>query len=418
MINQFKYNNNEYKIIEGINVGGVNFVICKDVNNTISYMKVSQLEVKSVFTPLDKLIKVLDEYKTDKICNIQKILNYFVGKINKSLGKKRIKEEDLNKLIIDFNDYCSNNFQAVEKKTIGKKELGMIDNFFSLKERKPLFLKLCNIYGVILLIAVIGLGLLTKNVISWYGEGKESTEIVSDIISDTKIEEKEAFEGDEIVAILDDQKTPEEEVNVDKYSYNYWAYSNTTIMSVDFSELLAVNPDTVGWLYVNNTKINYPVVQSGDNSYYLTHSFKKTYSAAGWLFADFRSNFNNLEKNTVIYGHGRLDNVMFGSLDNVLDSNWYTNPENQIIKLSTPSSNMLWQVVSIYTIPSESYYLTHTFENDESYSNFLNTIVGRSIYDFNTNITTDDHILTLSTCLDNDGNRIVLHAKLVKAEAR
>jgi len=142
MINQFKYNNNEYKIIEGINVGGINFVICKDVNNTISYMKVSQLEVKSVFTPLDKLIKVLDEYKTDKICNIQKILNHFVGKMNKSLGKKRIKEGELSKLVIDFNDYCSNNFQAVEKKTIGKKELGMIDNFFSQKERKPLLFKL------------------------------------------------------------------------------------------------------------------------------------------------------------------------------------------------------------------------------------------------------------------------------------
>ena len=191
-----------------------------------------------------------------------------------------------------------------------------------------------------------------------------------------------------------------------------------TIMSVDFNELLKQNPDTVGWIYVNNTKINYPVVQSGDNSYYLDHSFKKTYSASGWIFADFRSNLNNLEKNTVLYGHGRIDYTMFGSLDETLKSNWYTNPENQIIKLSTPKKNMLWQVISVYTIPSESYYLTHTFENDESYQNFLNTITSRSIYNFNVGVNTEDHILTLSTCLDNNGNRVVLHAKLVKSEDR
>lgn len=417
MINQFKYNNYEYKIIEGLNVGGLNFVICQDADKKLSYMKVSQLEVKSVFTPLDKLIKVLDEYKTERVTNIQKVLNQFVKRVNNSILKKRIKEEEVTQLVIDFNNYCNNNFKAMEHKIVGVKELELIDNFVKTREKKSFISKLCNIYGAILLVAIVGLCFLTSNVISWYGEGKESNDIVSDIISDTKIEEKDAFESGEVAAILDDQKV-KEEVDVDKYSYNYWAYSNTTIMSVDFSELLEVNPDTVGWIYVNNTKINYPIVQSGDNSYYLTHSFKKTYSAAGWLFADFRSNLNNLEKNTVIYGHGRLDNVMFGSLDNVLDSNWYTNPENHIIKVSTPYNNMLWQVVSIYTIPSESYYLTHTFENDESYNNFLNTIVGRSIYDFNTNVSTDDHILTLSTCLDNDGNRIVLHAKLVKMETR
>ena len=417
MINQFKYKNYDYEILEGINIGGVNFVICKDETNKISYMKVSQLEVKSVFTPLDKLIKVLDDYKNEKIYNTKKILDRFVNCLNRSISKGRIKDNEVNQIIIDFGKYNQSLFASLEVEEISKNQLLSIDNYINSKERKPFIKKLCNVYGAILLGAIIGFILLTGNVISWYGEGKETKNIVSDIITDTKIEESDAFNNDEIVSILDDTKT-EEEVNVDKYSYNYWAYSNTTIMSVDFSELLEVNPDTVAWLYVNNTKINYPVVQSGDNSYYLTHSFKKTYSAAGWLFADFRSNFNNLEKNTVIYGHGRLDNVMFGSLDNVLDSNWYTNPENQIIKISTPSSNMLWQVVSIYTIPSESYYLTHTFENDDTYNKFLNTIVGRSIYDFNVNVTPNDHILTLSTCLDNDGNRIVLHAKLVKAEPR
>lgn len=420
MIYNFEYKNKTYKIIEGINIAGVNFVICIDKNNKLSYMKITQLEAKSVFTPLEKMIQVFGDYNNQKIYNIQKVLNYFTERLNKSLQKRLIKDYEINDIVIEFNEYIKNkiNQYIIDDYKLTKKEIRMIDRFVTSKEKRPLYMKLCNSYGLLILICIICLGVFSKNLMAWYSEGKESKKIVEDIISDTEIVETEAFENEEIVAILDEQQEPEEEVNVDEYSYNYWAYSNTTIMSVDFSNLIEVNPDTVGWIFVNNTKINYPVVQSGDNSYYLTHSFKKTYNEAGWLFADYRSNLTNLEKNTVIYGHGRLDNVMFGSLDDVLSSSWYTNPENQIIKLSTPSKNMLWQIVSIYTIPSESYYLTHTFENNESYNKFLNTILGRSIYNFNVGVTTEDNILTLSTCLDNNGNRIVVHAKLIKSEER
>ena len=68
-----------------------------------------------------------------------------------------------------------------------------------------------------------------------------------------------------------------------------------------------------------------------------------------------------------------------------------------------------------YTIPAESYYLRHTFENNEDYLTFLRTIESRSRYDFNVKLDENDKILTLSTCLDYNGNRIVLHAKLVKS---
>ena len=91
---------------------------------------------------------------------------------------------------------------------------------------------------------------------------------------------------------------------------------------------------------------------------------------------------------------------------------------NQIIKLSTEKKNTLWQIVSIYTIPSESYYLTHTFENDDSYQKFLDTMLSRSIYDFQTDLNTSDKLLTLSTCLDFNGNRIVVQAKLIKEQKR
>ena len=118
-------------------------------------------------------------------------------------------------------------------------------------------------------------------------------------------------------------------------------------------------------------------------------------------------------KNTILYAHSRLDKTMFGSLSKVLKSSWYNNKDNHIIRLSTDTENTLWQIFSVYKIPEESYYITTNFNTNEEYSKFLNTIKQRSIHNFNTNLDTNDKILTLSTCY-SDTERTVVHAKLIK----
>lgn len=198
----------------------------------------------------------------------------------------------------------------------------------------------------------------------------------------------------------------------------YWKYLNTPLSSVDFSELLKTNSDTVGWLIVNNTNVNYPVVQTTNNDYYLNHAFDRSYNNAGWVYADFRDNFNELSDNTVIYAHGRKDKVMFGSLTNTLNANWYTNPDNQIIQLSTLNYNTMWQIFAVYKIEAESYYITTDFSNDESFDNFVNIMKDRSIYDFGINVSSKDKLLTLSTCYNDYGTRLVVQAKLVKIQER
>lgn len=411
MIEEYKYKNENYKIIDSIKVYGIDFIIGQNSKNELTYMKITQLTSKTVFTPLENLIKVLEAYNNKKVYNIQKIMNHFIDKLNDSLKNNKIKNEDIKDIINQFQFFIQDNIIITEE--IGNKERNKINRFINNYKSKTIFSKLCNIYGIMLLISIIGVSLFASNFINWYKEGNKTNNIYTDLISNTNIEENEGLSKEEVIAILDNVKD-----NVEKYSYNYWVLNNITMLNVDFTDLLQQNDDTVAWLYVNNTNINYPVVQSKDNSFYLDHSFDKSYNKAGWIFADYRSNLNDLEKNTVIYGHGRIDNTMFGTLDNTLNSTWYTETENQIIKLSTPTRNMLWQIISIYTIPSESYYLTHTFENDQTYQKYLETIIGRSIYDFDVQVNTDDHILTLSTCLDNNGNRIVVHAKLIKTEEK
>ena len=194
---------------------------------------------------------------------------------------------------------------------------------------------------------------------------------------------------------------------------DYWYYIKLPFMEVDLAELRKLNPDTVGFLSVAGTNINYPVVQSGDNKYYLTRTFKRQYNQAGWVFMDYRNHPGITNQNTVIYGHGRLDTTMFGTLKNILSSAWVENKDNYVIRYSSESENMLFQVFSVYTVPAESYYIQTSFGSSE-YQGWLDTMIGRSQYDFGTVIREGDKILTLSTCSNTEGERIVMHAKLIK----
>ena len=184
------------------------------------------------------------------------------------------------------------------------------------------------------------------------------------------------------------------------------------VQNIDFNKLLQMNSDTKGWINVPGTNIDYAFVQTNDNEYYLKHSYDNTYNKKGWVFLDYRTNMDNLDKNTILYAHGLMNNQMFGSLRRTVKQDWAKNKNNRIIKISTPNSMLLFEVFSSYTIEPESYYITSEFSGDEEFSTFIDTIKSRSFYDYNTSVSTSDKILTLSSCYDNK-IRMVLHAKLI-----
>lgn len=197
----------------------------------------------------------------------------------------------------------------------------------------------------------------------------------------------------------------------------YWDFIKMKLIDVDLNELKKQNNETVGWIQVKGTNINYPFVQHSDNSYYLSHDFSKNKNNAGWLFLDYRNNINQINKNTIIYGHGRLDKTMFGSLKNIFKSDWLNDQDNYVIFISTEKENTMWQVFSTYRIKTTSDYLRINFQNDNDYQNFLDMITKRSEHNFNTPINTNDNILTLSTCYNNE-KKVVLHAKLIKYQKK
>ena len=183
----------------------------------------------------------------------------------------------------------------------------------------------------------------------------------------------------------------------------------------DVYSLLEINEDTVGWLKVNNTNVDYPVVQANDNDYYLDKNFKKKKDPSGWIFMDYRANAVDLSQNTIIFGHNMYySGVMFGTLYKTKYSNWYKNEENQIIEFDTLYDKLKWKIFSIYVVPNTNDYLIADFSSQNKFQEFLDLIIDRSIYNFNTPVSSSDKILTLSTCSNNGKNRLVIHAVLLE----
>ena len=179
-----------------------------------------------------------------------------------------------------------------------------------------------------------------------------------------------------------------------------------------FAKLLEINNDTKAWLKLNNTTINFPVVQSSDNEFYLNHDFNKDVNANGWIFIDYRNNTTELDQNTIIYGHNTKANTMFATLKYALRESWYKNSDNQVIVFNTPDKQLRFKIFSIYVVDNTTDYLSINF-NEEEFVNFINLIKGRSIYDFGEQVIYGDKIITLSTCSDRGDKRLVVHAKLI-----
>lgn len=263
------------------------------------------------------------------------------------------------------------------------------------------------VFFCLFFISIIILIILISILIKWNNDNKDTNEQLKEI--NDIVEIKEIDDNDNTINTT--------EVNPpNNNTSDYWYYINMPLIDVDFSNLLNKNNDIIAWINLPGTNINYPVVQTNDNNYYLNHSLKKEYTDAGWIFMDYR-NDNLNDKNTIIYGHSRINKTMFGSLRNVITKDWYNDKNNHIVRISTPSNNYLYHVFSTYKIETENYYLTTDFNSNIEYKEFLDTITNRSIFKFSDIPDENDKIITLSTC-SNNNYKIVLHAKLIKIQDR
>ena len=186
---------------------------------------------------------------------------------------------------------------------------------------------------------------------------------------------------------------------------------------IDINKLYEENKDIVGWLKIDNTTINYPIMQNiNDPNYYLHRDFYKNYSSYGTPYMAKQCNLNS--DNIVIYGHHMKNNKMFGELEKYKSKDFYNN--HKIITFTTLEKEYSYEIfavfkTTVYTKNTFRYYENINFENKKMYDDFINICKDKSLYQTGIEIKDKEKLITLSTCeYSNKNSRLVIVARKIK----
>lgn len=179
---------------------------------------------------------------------------------------------------------------------------------------------------------------------------------------------------------------------------------------VNFDELTAINPDTIGWIrfYPQPEIISYPVVQGDDNDKYLHKTFSANENTLGAIFLNAGNNADFSDRNSIVYGHRMKDGSMFRHLEDYKDESFWQ--DNQYFYIYTiDGRELVYHIYSVATVEDTSDTYLTSFASDEEYQTFLDMTKQDAYYDTGVDVGTDDTIVTLSTCTSaSDNHRIVV----------
>lgn len=182
--------------------------------------------------------------------------------------------------------------------------------------------------------------------------------------------------------------------------------------TVNFQELKSINADAVAWIKIDGTTINYPVLQTTNNEYYLNNDIYKKADQCGSIYMDYQNDKRLVDKNTVIYGHHIKRGIMFADLEKICSGELGNDID---IYVYTPEKSMKFKVFSAYTnIPEE--YSINTEITEKEYDQFVETLKNKSEKEFVGKPDKSNQIITLSTCDKSGKERILVHAELEDIE--
>lgn len=165
---------------------------------------------------------------------------------------------------------------------------------------------------------------------------------------------------------------------------------------INFAALRAINSEVVGWIVCENTKINYPVVQGKDNSYYLSHHFNGRRSIVGCVFLDCRNSPHFTDTNSILYGHQVSDGSMFSAVLNYKKQAYYDAHPRML--LLTPEANYLIDLFAGYVAKADEPAWRLDFSTPGEYLAWLEAACRRSTFRSTVKPTEHDRVITLSTC--------------------
>lgn len=205
----------------------------------------------------------------------------------------------------------------------------------------------------------------------------------------------------------------------DGVTINYTQETPTPDVLPEYADMLSANSKFIGWLSIDGTDIDYPVAQTSDNEYYLTHDLEQNYDRNGTIFLDCNCDIIKPSTNLILYGHHMRSGKMFGKLGLYEDESYFEN--HQYISFNTIYEYGTYQVMYVFRshVYEESeiafkYYQFYDAYSEVEFDSYMNEMAEMSLYDTGVTAQYGDRLLTLSTCDYEEANgRFVVVAKKI-----
>lgn len=305
--------------------------------------------------------------------------------------------DDINLSDDNVDDNLDNNIKehsdiSSEKKTTKKK-----------KKRKSKLM-----YNIIMFILLCVFVTCAYILIKYFLDSKKSEDKVEELKE--LVDDDYSFDEEDLYSTATDAKKDPEYVDV-----------NGVAVQSKFEAIYRQNNDFIGWIYIEDTDIDYPVVQSMyEEEYYIHKDFDKEYSQAGTLFIDTSCNVAAPSDNIMIYGHNMKTGKMFHDLLEYEDEEFYK--EHKYIIFNTIYGDGVYEVIAAYRTKIHpvdytgfKYYQFFNASSEEEFDNYVTTGQANTPYEIESTATYGDRLLTLSTCAYHDDNgRYVVVAKKVQ----
>lgn len=180
---------------------------------------------------------------------------------------------------------------------------------------------------------------------------------------------------------------------------------------IDLAALREMNSDAVGWIEIPGTVLSYPIVHTSDNSFYLTHTFRKETNKSGSIFIETSNKADLGDLHTIIYGHNMKDGSMFAILKNYQKQSYQE--AHPYIYIDLEDGAHCYEIFSCHEAAVTDITYTIGYGSDDKYASFLEQLKASSLYDTGVSVSITDPVITLSTCTNSGSDRFVVHAKKI-----
>jgi len=248
-------------------------------------------------------------------------------------------------------------------------------------------------------------------IIRMVSERKAADHSYSELSMQFQTEDSEQKNGQSEIAVVNSAVDSDEQPSASEQSQTF-SWQKT----MDFSTLQEENPNLVAWISCDGTKINYPVMHTDNNDYYLTHLYNGSINKSGSIFVDYRNTDLFTEKNTVIYGHNMRNGTMFRSLTYYKNQKYFD--KHPTMMLYTPDGDYVIELICGTIEDGNSKFVQFEFDNDDSLFQYVAELKARSTFESDVTLQSGDRIVSLCTCTyERKNGRYLLVGRITPVSA-